>query len=90
MHSSDCLSDKTATKNPTPEYSGIKKKVYGLLCHIHCDPSHSLCLTEHHFQQTQLDPTYIENHVLGAKYCRATIQKGDVCISVHKVYNALA
>jgi hypothetical protein len=44
---------------------------------------------KHHLQHIELDPTYIENHVLGARYRRQTLQKGGVCISVHKVYNAL-
>jgi hypothetical protein len=76
MDSSDHLSDRQPMKNPSPEYSGIKKKAYELLCPIHCDPPHLLCLTEHHFQQTELHPTYIEIYVLGAKYCRHYSERG--------------
>lgn len=77
------------TKNLSPENQGIKNKAYELSHHKHSELTHLLYLTKHHLQQIQLDPTYIENHVLGAKYCRQTIQKGCVCIVVHKVYNAL-
>jgi hypothetical protein len=54
MDSSSYLSDRRPMKNPSPAYSGIKKEAYELLCPIHCDPPHLLCLTERHFHNSNL------------------------------------
>jgi hypothetical protein len=53
------------------------------LCHLHQDPLHILCLTEHHLHLDELTSLHIDNYVLGAYYCRKTKHKGSVCMFIH-------
>ena len=54
-----------------------------LLCHLHPDFPHVLCLTEYHLKYPQLNNVHIENYNLAAYYCRQLCEKGGVAIFVH-------
>jgi hypothetical protein len=49
---------------------------------LHPDFTHVLCLTEHHFEYSQLNVVHIENYNLGAYYCRRPRDKGGVDVVV--------
>jgi pyrimidine deaminase RibD-like protein len=48
---------------------------------------HILCFSEHHLKQSELEQFNIDNYRLGALYCRKFLEKGGVCIFVHKNLN---
>ena len=56
----------------------LRNKMNGLLCHLHHDPPHILCLTEHHLHHDELALLHIENYTLGAYCCRKTKHNGGV------------
>jgi hypothetical protein len=48
---------------------------------------HTLCFSEHHRKQIELQQINLEGYKLGATYCRKILLKGGVCIVIHKNYN---
>jgi hypothetical protein len=84
MHSSNYLSDRQSLKIYHQNIRGLRRKTNELLCHLYSDLPHLLCFTKHRLKQIELDQINIPNYVLGAKYCRKTIQKGGVRIFVHE------
>jgi hypothetical protein len=61
----------------------LRNKTNELLCHLHDDPCHILCLSKHHLHHDELASLCIENCTLGAYYCRKTKHKGGVCMFIH-------
>jgi len=59
-----------------------RNKTNELLCNLHDDPCHILCLTEHHLHHDELASLCIENYTLGAYYCRKT-KKQSLCLHVY-------
>jgi len=53
-----------------------------LLCHLHHDPPHILCVTEHHLHHDELASLHIENYKLGAYCYIKSKHRGCVCMSV--------
>ena len=62
----------------------LRNKTNELFCCIQDDPSHIVCLTEHHLQYSELASSHIENYTLGAHYCRNTKHMGGVCTLIQK------
>ena len=60
----------------------LKNKMNELLCHLHHDPPHILCITEHHLHHDELASLHIQNYTLGAYYYRKSKHKSCVCMSV--------
>ena len=54
-----------------------------VLCHLHYDPPHILCLTDHYLPLDELASLLIENYTLGTYYCRKAKHKGGVCMFIH-------
>jgi exonuclease III len=46
-------------------------------------PPHTICLTEYHLIDLEMDSILIDNYVLGAKYCRKIHKNGGLCIFIH-------
>jgi len=61
----------------------LRNKMNELLCHLHHDPPHILCVTEHRLHHDDLASLHIENYTLGAYYYRKSKHNGCVCMSVH-------
>ena len=61
---------------------GLRGKTNELLCHLHQDMPHLLCLSEHHLRQSKAHFINRENYSIGAKYCRRKLQKGGVSIFI--------
>jgi len=64
------------------------------LCHLNHDPSHILCLTEHHLHHDELASLHIDTYTfihsfihsfisLGAYYCWKSKHNSGVCMFVH-------
>jgi hypothetical protein len=51
--------------------------------------AHTLCFSEHHLKQFELRQINLDDYKLGATYRRKLIEKGGVCIFVHKNLNYL-
>jgi hypothetical protein len=47
---------------------GLRNKYNELICHLHHDRPHILCLSEHHLNKAELQVTHLTNYLLGAKY----------------------
>lgn len=54
---------------------------------LYPDFTHVLCFTEDHLNQHEINLNNIVNCSLGAKYCRHSLTKRDVCIFVHNNRN---
>ena len=54
-----------------------------ILCHLHHDPPHILCQTEHHLHHDELVLLHTDIYALGAYYCRKTKHKCSGCIFIH-------
>jgi hypothetical protein len=39
-----------------------------------------ICIMEHHLNEQEIDLLFIENYILGAKYCRHNLKQGGSCI----------
>jgi hypothetical protein len=63
---------------------GLRNKTDELYCHMHYDPPHILCLSEHHLNESELQLIHLNNYSLGVSYCRKTFLKGGVSIFVHR------
>ena len=63
---------------------GLGNKTSELYCHLHHDPPHILCLSEHHLSEAKLQLIHLTNYSLGATYCRKTFLKGGVSIFVYR------
>jgi hypothetical protein len=63
-------------------YRGLGNKANELYCHLHHDLPHTLCLSEHHLSESELQLIHLTNYSLGASYCRKTFLKGGVSIFV--------
>jgi exonuclease III len=61
----------------------LRYKMSELQCHLTHDPTHMLCITEHHLHHEELASFYVEYYVLGSCSCRKSKSKGGVCIFVH-------
>jgi len=61
----------------------LRKKSHELLCHLHSDLPHIICLMEHHLNILERDYINVEGYTAGAHYCRALHEKGGVIIYVH-------
>jgi hypothetical protein len=55
-----------------------------ILNFLYSDNPHILCLSEHHLNQLQLMTVHLVNYTLGASYCRCSMKRDGVCISVHR------
>jgi hypothetical protein len=53
------------------------------LCHLHHEPPHILCWTEHRLYYEELVSLHIDIYTLGSYYCRKTKHKGSVCMFIH-------
>jgi hypothetical protein len=62
---------------------GLFGKTEQLLNSLLFDPSHIICLTEHHLKEYEIDKICVNNYVLGANYCRSTYKNGGVCIYIY-------
>jgi len=47
------------------------------------DLPHVMCLTEHHLKSQEVGYVVMENHTVGAHYCRSVYQRGGAIIYVH-------
>jgi hypothetical protein len=43
-----------------------------------------LCFSENHLKQIEINHISTDNYNLGANFCREFIDKGGVCIFIHK------
>jgi hypothetical protein len=50
-------------------------------------PHISVCFSEHHLKQIELEQIDLEGHKLDAAYYKKSLVKGGVCSFVHKKYN---
>jgi len=62
----------------------LGNKANELYWHLHHDPPHILCLSEHHLNESELQLIHLTNYSLGANYCRKTLLKGDVSIFAYR------
>jgi exonuclease III len=62
---------------------GLVGKTHELLGSLLFDPPHTICLTEHHLKEYEINNISMDNYELGAKYCRITYKNGGVCIFIH-------
>jgi len=53
------------------------------LCHLHHEPPHILCWTEHHLHHEELVSLHIDIYTLGSYYCRKTKHKSSVCMFIY-------
>jgi exonuclease III len=63
---------------------GLRSKIDEILNFLHPEFPHILCLSEHHFNQMELETVQLGHYTLGASYCRRSKKKGGVCIFVHR------
>ena len=63
---------------------GLGSKANDLLVSLYPDLPHTLCLTEHHLRQFQLQLRTLDSYVLGVEYSRRSFLKGGVCIFIQK------
>jgi exonuclease III len=68
---------------------GLRKKTEELIISVHPNLPHILCFTEHHLKQLELDQVHLVGYKLASSYCRKSMEKGGVCIFVHKSLNFL-
>jgi len=66
---------------------GLGNRANKLICHLHHDLPHILCLSEHHLKESELQLTHLTNYSLGASYCKKTLLKGGVSIFVYRNLN---
>lgn len=62
---------------------GLRYKLNELLCHLHNNLPHIVCLTEHHLNDVQMISSFMENYSLGAYYSKKQLIKDGTCIFVH-------
>jgi exonuclease III len=65
----------------------IKEKTDELINSLCPKFPHTLCFSEHHLKQIELEQINLVGYKLDASYCRKSLLKGGVCIFVHKKYN---
>ena len=63
---------------------GLYNKIAGLLYFWTTEFPHTLCFTEHHLCDHEINSTCIKYYKLGAKYCRKGCKYGGVSIFVHE------
>jgi exonuclease III len=63
---------------------GLRCKTDELVNFLYPEFPHILCLSEHHLNQCELETIKLGNYTLGASYCRCSLNKGGVCIYVHR------
>jgi hypothetical protein len=52
-------------------------------CHLHHNPPHILCPTEHHVYHNELASLHNDSYTLGTHYCRKTKCGNGVCMFIH-------
>ena len=60
-------------------------KLEELLVSLWTNPSHIICLTEHHLITNEIDTIALTNHRLGAHFCRNTYKNGGVWIFISEL-----
>ena len=63
---------------------GLHGKIDELLNFLHPEFPHILCLSEHHFNQLELEIVQLGHYTLGASYCRR-FKKTEVFVFMHTV-----
>jgi hypothetical protein len=63
---------------------GLRGKELEILGQLYPISPHSLCLSEHHMNNLELQQTFLECYNLGDSHCRSLYEKGGVCILVHE------
>jgi hypothetical protein len=72
-------------KNFHQNIRGLRTKCNELLCHLHEQLPHLLCLTEHHLGNDEITLLNLDNYVLGAHYSRKHLMKDGTCIYLHNI-----
>jgi exonuclease III len=62
---------------------GLLNKSAELISYLSPNFPQVLCLTEHHFKDSEIDFTYTDQYKLGTKFCRKYFKNGRVCICMH-------
>jgi hypothetical protein len=65
---------------------GLGNKTDELIINWVNDVPHILCLSEYHLSTEIFQTIIVDNHNLGAYYCRKFTKFGGVCIFIHKSY----
>jgi len=51
---------------------------------LYSELPHTICITEHHLKDFEMDMMIIEYYKLGDKFCRHQYKNGVACIFVHE------
>jgi hypothetical protein len=59
---------------------GLRSKIDEILNFLHPEFPHILCLSEHYFNQMELETVQLGHYILGASYCRRSKKKKEVFV----------
>jgi exonuclease III len=59
-------------------------KIDDIFVYLQSNPTHVLCISEHHLNMTEIETIRLPNYNLNAKFCRKTFKNGGVCIFTHE------
>jgi exonuclease III len=63
---------------------GIQNKRDELLLSLYPNPPHNIFLSEHHLKNDEIETLTLNQHILGAKFCRQSYKGGGVCIHIQE------
>jgi exonuclease III len=86
--------DKLASEDDTitiyhQNIRGLRNKRAELLNSLLLELPQTLCITEHHLKELELDSTPLEHYKLGAKFCRKNVKDGGASIYVHESMSSI-
>jgi hypothetical protein len=82
-----CTTDSSPLLTFCQNIFGLKKTTDELMNSLCPKFPHTLCFSEHHLKQIELEQINPEGYKLGASYCRKSLLKGGVCIFVRRKYD---
>jgi len=63
--------------------TSLRRKYQELLCYLYPELPHIICLKEHHLSILEYSHINVEGYTVGAQFCRALHEKGEVIMYVY-------